>query len=84
MDELRREITLLWPDLETLSSAGSVRFVTQPADDDGESIFRKLIPQPADSSALIGKLIPAARPRLTVGFVHYGTIYTSGWTYAHD
>ena len=84
VEELRREITLLWPDLETLSSAGSVRFVTQPADDDGESIFRKLIPQPADSSALIGKLIPAARPRLTVGFVHYGTIYTSGWTYAHD
>ncbi len=84
MDELRREITLLWPDLETLSSAGSVRLVTQPADNEGESLFRKLIPQSADSGTLIGKLIPAARSRLTVGFVHYGTIYTSGWTYAHD
>lgn len=70
MDELRREISLLWPDLESLASAGSVRLVTQPAD--------------TENSSLIKKLIPAARPRLTVGFIHYETIYTSGWTYAHD
>lgn len=70
MDELRRETALLWPDLEALASAGSVRLVTQPGD--------------AENSSLIKKLIPAVRPRLTVGFIHYETIYTSGWTYAHD
>ena len=30
MDQLRREITLLWPDLESLSSGGTVRLVTRP------------------------------------------------------
>ena len=73
MEKLRREITLLWPDLEALASAGSVRLITQPAKEEaitGKTLFKKLI--------------PSARPRVTVGFLHHGTIYTSGWTYAHD
>lgn len=72
MDQLRREITLLWPDLESLSSGGTVRLVTRPEE------------KKANTAAIIQKLIPAARPRLKVGFVHHGTIHTSGWTYAHD
>lgn len=70
MDQLRREIVLLWPDLESMASGGAVRLITQPA-------------KPKEKS-FIKKLIPASRPRLTVGFIHYGTIHTSGWTYAHD
>lgn len=86
MDRLRREVSLLWPDLEALASAGSVRLITRPGEEDsGASLVKKLIVQPAESSsALLGKILPSARPRLTVGFIHYGTIYTSGWTYAHD
>ena len=73
MEKLRREITLLWPDLEALASAGSVRLITQPAKEEANT-----------GKNLLKKLIPSARPRVTVGFLHHGTIYTSGWTYAHD
>ena len=71
MDQLRREIALLWPDLEAMGSGGTVRLVMQPA--------------APEKTSLIQKLIPPARPgRLKVGFVHYGTALTSDWTYAHD
>ena len=73
MEKLRREITLLWPDLEALASAGSVRLITQPAKEEANT-----------GKNLLKKLIPSVRPRVTVGFLHHGTIYTSGWTYAHD
>ena len=73
MEKLRREITLLWPDLEALASAGSVRLITQPAKEEANT-----------GKTLLKKLIPSVRPRVTVGFLHHGTIYTSGWTYAHD
>ena len=73
MEKLRREITLLWPDLEALASAGSVRLITQPAKEEANT-----------GKTLLKKLIPSTRPRVTVGFLHHGTIYTSGWTYAHD
>lgn len=72
MDQLRREITLLWPDLESLSSGGTVRLVTHPEE------------KKNNTAALIQRLIPAARPKLKVGFIHHGTIHSSGWTYAHD
>ena len=71
MDQLRREIALLWPDLEAMGSGGTGRLVMQPA--------------APEKTSLIQKLIPPARPgRLKVGFVHYGTALTSDWTYAHD
>lgn len=70
MDQLRREIALLWPDLESMASGGAVRLITQPPEQKEKSLIKKLIPSP--------------RPRLKVGFIYYGTIYTSGWTYAHD
>ena len=66
MEKLRREITLLWPDLEALASAGSVRLITQPAKEEANT-----------GKTLLKKLIPSARPRVTVGFLHHGTIYTS-------
>ena len=70
MDQLRKEISLLWPELESMASGGTVRLVTQPE-------------KPKETS-FIKKLIPAPRPRLTVGFLYYGDTYSSGWTYAHD
>lgn len=70
MDQLRKEISLLWPELESMAAGGTVRLVTQPE-------------KPKETS-FIKKLIPAPRPRLTVGFLYYGDTYSSGWTYAHD
>ncbi len=73
MDELRKEISLLWADLEALGSEGAVRLVMQPGGEEQEK------------PSLIHKLLPPARSgRLTVGFVHYGTALTSDWTYSHD
>ncbi len=81
--ELREEVALLWPDLENLASDGEVRLVTQPEEEEG-TLLKKWMGQASDSDAFLGRLIPSVRPKVTVGFVHYGTIYTSGWTYAHD
>ena len=72
MDQLRREIALLWPDLDSLAAGGAVRLVTQPAKSEAGGI------------AAIKKLIAPARPKISVGFVYPGTTKTSGWTYAHD
>lgn len=67
---LKKELTNLWDELETLHLKGSIRLVMQPEKEPEKNFIQKLI-------------APAV-PKLTVGFLYYKTAASSDWTYGHD
>lgn len=71
-DTVKKELAVLWKELESLPETANVSVIMQPEQEPEKNIIQRLIAP------------VMAAPTLTVGFIYYKTAETSGWTYSHN